>query len=411
MLQFKKPKKKRRKLNGDISGAPKKNKLTAEDLLQCSAAVPEPLVDHGSRLRSYRKRDEDKDDESTITKVSLPPDLNGSFKENGNSRAALDLDSKKSAAFQEVLEDARDLETLLALERTKRLKERKVKPLEDQESKLAHALAFRREKDLMVLKKQEKEVTINGESDPLMFSANEEAIRNLGSSGYESHAAKLSKKLRSKEDKSGADEIIVSNEKTDKYALPEETLIKSSVSAALQVAKTIGLLSDLKGGTTTLILDSEQLRQQDELDSRTEREKDRDKYRHRARERALVDREKERERERETLSRRGQPFEEKKDYRPSVELVFKDEHGRILDQKHAFKHLSHRFHGNGPGKNKLEKLLKKEAIEKKLQSVKADDITMNKLKENKNWTKSLCGGRRGWWKHCCCIEHQKTGSV
>jgi hypothetical protein len=38
-----------------------------------------------------------------------------------------------------VLEDARDLETLLALERTKRLKERKVKPLEDQESKLAHA--------------------------------------------------------------------------------------------------------------------------------------------------------------------------------------------------------------------------------------------------------------------------------
>ncbi|KOS23228.1 U4/U6.U5 tri-snRNP-associated protein snu66 [Escovopsis weberi] len=52
-------------------------------------------------------------------------------------------------------------------------------------------------------------------------------------------------------------------------------------------------------------------------------------------------------------------------YRPSVELKYVDDHGRLLDQKEAFKHLSHQFHGKGSGKGKTEKRLKKIEDEKR----------------------------------------------
>ena len=45
-------------------------------------------------------------------------------------------------------------------------------------------------------------------------------------------------------------------------------------------------------------------------------------------------------------------FQELEGYVPSAELIFKDDEGRILSTKDAFKHLSHKFHGNGPKWNK-----------------------------------------------------------
>ncbi len=49
----------------------------------------------------------------------------------------------------------------------------------------------------------------------------------------------------------------------------------------------------------------------------------------------------------------------KRNYRPNVELRYTDEHGRSMNQKEAFKHMSHMFHGKGSGKMKTEKRLKK----------------------------------------------------
>lgn len=54
-----------------------------------------------------------------------------------------------------------------------------------------------------------------------------------------------------------------------------------------------------------------------------------------------------------------------KDYKPDVTLSYKDEFGREMNQKEAFKHLSHQFHGKGSGKAKTEKRLKKIEDEKK----------------------------------------------
>jgi len=48
-----------------------------------------------------------------------------------------------------------------------------------------------------------------------------------------------------------------------------------------------------------------------------------------------------------------------REYKPNVQLKYIDEFGRSMNQKEAFKHLSHQFHGKGSGKQKTEKHLKK----------------------------------------------------
>ena len=68
----------------------------------------------------------------------------------------------------------------------------------------------------------------------------------------------------------------------------------------------------------------------------------------------------------EKLGRRGDryngplsDFKEKDSYKPDVKLDYVDEKGRLLNQKEAFRVLSHKFHGKGPGKNKIDKRMKK----------------------------------------------------
>lgn len=52
-------------------------------------------------------------------------------------------------------------------------------------------------------------------------------------------------------------------------------------------------------------------------------------------------------------------FREKPGYRPNVKLEYIDDNNQKLTPKEAFRYLSHKFHGKGPGKNKIEKRLKK----------------------------------------------------
>ncbi|KAF2024413.1 hypothetical protein EK21DRAFT_104671 [Setomelanomma holmii] len=54
-----------------------------------------------------------------------------------------------------------------------------------------------------------------------------------------------------------------------------------------------------------------------------------------------------------------------KEYKPNVELTYVDEHGRTMNQKEAFKQLSHQFHGKGSGNTKTKKYLDKVEAEKK----------------------------------------------
>ena len=54
-----------------------------------------------------------------------------------------------------------------------------------------------------------------------------------------------------------------------------------------------------------------------------------------------------------------QDFKEKEGYKPAFKLEYSDDSGRNLNQKEAFRQLSHRFHGKGSGKKKTEKRSKK----------------------------------------------------
>ena len=52
-------------------------------------------------------------------------------------------------------------------------------------------------------------------------------------------------------------------------------------------------------------------------------------------------------------------FQEKPNYKPEVKLDYIDEKGHEMNEKEAFRYLSHRFHGKGSGKKKTEKQYKK----------------------------------------------------
>lgn len=68
-----------------------------------------------------------------------------------------------------------------------------------------------------------------------------------------------------------------------------------------------------------------------------------------------------------------------RDYKPDVEIKYHDEFGRDLDQKEAWKHLSHVFHGKKPGTKKMEKRLKKIEDEKKRERMAAGDTPTGML--------------------------------
>lgn len=66
-----------------------------------------------------------------------------------------------------------------------------------------------------------------------------------------------------------------------------------------------------------------------------------------------------------------------REYKPDVQLKYVDEYGRLMNQKEAFKHLSHQFHGKGSGRMKTEKHLKKIEEEKKREAMSALDSSQH----------------------------------
>lgn len=75
-----------------------------------------------------------------------------------------------------------------------------------------------------------------------------------------------------------------------------------------------------------------------------------------------------------------QDFREKDTYKPEVKLEYIDDGGRLLNEKEAFRYLSHKFHGKGPGKNKVDKRTKKLEQEGKLKQMSSTDTPLNTLK-------------------------------
>uniref|UniRef100_A0A2M4AHJ6 Putative u4/u6.u5 snrnp associated protein n=1 Tax=Anopheles triannulatus TaxID=58253 RepID=A0A2M4AHJ6_9DIPT len=84
-------------------------------------------------------------------------------------------------------------------------------------------------------------------------------------------------------------------------------------------------------------------------------------------------------------------FKEKDSFKPNVKLEYIDDSGHLLTPKEAFRYLSHKFHGKGPGKNKVEKRLKKseqEGLMKKMSSTDTPLGTLNMLQAKQKETQS-----------------------
>ncbi|XP_026282072.1 U4/U6.U5 tri-snRNP-associated protein 1 [Frankliniella occidentalis] len=93
-------------------------------------------------------------------------------------------------------------------------------------------------------------------------------------------------------------------------------------------------------------------------------------------------------------------FKDKDGYKPNVKLDYIDDEGHVLNAKEAFRYLSHKFHGKGPGKNKVEKRMKKmeqDALMKQMSSTDTPLGTLNMLQAKQKETQSpfivLSGGK------------------
>lgn len=106
-----------------------------------------------------------------------------------------------------------------------------------------------------------------------------------------------------------------------------------------------------------------------------------------------------------------QEFKEKDTFKPNVKLEYIDDEGHVLNSKEAFRYLSHKFHGKGPGKNKIEKRLKKaqqEGLMKKMSSTDTPLGTLNMLQAKQKEMQSpyivLSGGKH---THSTTISKQR----
>ncbi|CAG9530104.1 unnamed protein product [Cercopithifilaria johnstoni] len=75
------------------------------------------------------------------------------------------------------------------------------------------------------------------------------------------------------------------------------------------------------------------------------------------------------------------PFPEKVDYKPDIQITYVDERGKEMESKDAFRVLSWKFHGKGPGKKQIEKRQakqEKKELMKKMNSMDTPLGTLNK---------------------------------
>ncbi|KAJ9149399.1 U4/U6.U5 tri-snRNP-associated protein snu66 [Pleurostoma richardsiae] len=166
----------------------------------------------------------------------------------------------------------------------------------------------------------------------------------------------------------------------------EEKTIDQGMGATLQLLKERGLLQESHGAET-----HEQLRQKQKFLTERNRllaevEAEAKAQRERDRRSGLLDRMSAREREeyaRKQNAEREYKVSQimsgivKEGYKPTINLKYVDEFGRELDQKEAFKFMSHAFHGRGSGKGKMDKKLKKIAEEKRREAQSFLDASQN----------------------------------
>jgi U4/U6.U5 tri-snRNP-associated protein 1 len=159
----------------------------------------------------------------------------------------------------------------------------------------------------------------------------------------------------------------------EESGVAEEKTIGSGMGAALALLRERGLIEESRSDDYEAVRSRQEFLSrkhllEEELEDQTRLQRERDRASGRldrmsVREREDWARQQNTWRDQQQSRRMAELFSV--NYKPNVELKYTDDHGRSLDQKEAFKHLSHQFHGKGSGKGKTEKRLKKIEDEKR----------------------------------------------
>ncbi|KAJ5272698.1 hypothetical protein N7478_007823 [Penicillium angulare] len=169
--------------------------------------------------------------------------------------------------------------------------------------------------------------------------------------------------------------------------LEEESTLDQGLGATLAMLRQRGLVKKETNSSENNVLTRDRQRfLQDKLNreadadrrARLQRERDRASGkldRMTAREREEYARWENKQRDQQEARQMAEIFS--KEYKPDVQLKYTDEYGRAMNQKEAFKHLSHQFHGKGSGKMKTEKRLKKIEDEQKQEAMSTLDSSQH----------------------------------
>lgn len=168
--------------------------------------------------------------------------------------------------------------------------------------------------------------------------------------------------------------------------LEEESTLDQGLGATLAMLKSRGLVKDTDSASQhALMRDREQFlaeksHRETEMERRARLQRERDRTsgkleRMSAREREEHARWENKQRDQQEARHMAEVFN--REYKPDVRLRYVDEFGRNMNQKEAFKQLSHQFHGKGSGKMKTEKRLKKIDEERKREAMSSVDSSQN----------------------------------
>jgi U4/U6.U5 tri-snRNP-associated protein 1 len=373
--------------------------------------------------KTKRKKtlDDRGDDEDEI--LSMSKSNKSAMFENGQKIEAMDVDTnvltesvgnlKKRSFADTNLVDDDDLQLQLAKQRREALKKRKKTNPED----LAKQLREVEENEMVgVLQSVED----GDESQDVLIDSTVEFVTKLDPSKVKEDEEEEDQRRKSKETRSHLtsevvaaasdeeDEImqdpydysrrpseVASSERATSTpaqettsGFTEEATLNAGIGSTVNMLRSRGILENATSAEESqryiaqqkFLAQKARIQQKYDQRAREQRERDRrsgllDRMSHRERDEYAQRQNQERE---QAVSRElAQMFN--REYKPDVKLTYIDEFGRSMNQKEAFKHLSHQFHGKTSGNQKHEKRLKKIAEEKRKEAKPLLDSTEDAL--------------------------------
>ncbi|KAM0463580.1 hypothetical protein ACHAPV_002118 [Trichoderma viride] len=311
---------------------------------------------------------------------------------------SMDIDSKDSttkkrkAASADNFADDDDLQASLAIQRKNALKKRKKTRPEDiarqlkeddevpEEAQSGGLVIGEISEFVAGLSKPDDEDRQTRKQKQISKSPEADEDRDMGDGdgdgdGNEDHEMDdYSAEIAAHREEEERNSNIKQEEEEEDAGIEDEKMVGTGMGAALALLRERGLLeSQEKSGSYEDFVAREEFLSkkrvlEGELDEQTRQQRERDRTSGRldrmsVREREEWARQQNTHRDHQQSKKMAELFNA--GYKPNIELKYVDDHGRLLDRKEAFKHLSHQFHGKGSGKGKTEKRLKKIDDEKR----------------------------------------------